>query len=92
MNYNAGPAATFAKQAMDPKAREDAKSLLAAPPRVVNVGLELFAADLARHDAKGGGNHGVGDSVAGAKVVHVQWSPPAGGNAHLAGLLGKLRS
>ena len=51
--------------------------LLAAPPRVVNVGLELFATDLA----------GLG-----AEVVHVQWSPPAGGNARLAGLLDKLRN
>lgn len=50
--------------------------LLAAPPRVVNVGLELFAADL---------------KAIGAEVVHVQWSPPAGGNARLAGLLDKLR-
>ena len=52
-------------------------SLLAAPPRVVNVGLELFATDLAGQ---------------GAGVVHVQWAPPAGGNARLAGLLDKLRS
>jgi FdrA protein len=52
-------------------------SLLAAPPRVVNVGLELFAAELAGQ---------------GAGVVHVQWAPPAGGNARLAGLLDKLRS
>jgi hypothetical protein len=51
--------------------------LLAAPPRVVNVGLELFAVNLADQ---------------GAKVVHVQWSPPAGGNPHLASLLEKLRS
>jgi hypothetical protein len=51
--------------------------LLAAPPRVVNVGLELFATDL---------------KAVGAHVVHVQWSPPAGGNARLAGLLDKLRS
>ena len=51
-------------------------ALLAAPPRVVNVGLELFATELA---------------AAGAKVVHVQWAPPAGGNARLAGLLDKLR-
>jgi len=51
-------------------------SLLAAPPRVVNVGLELFAADL---------------KAVGAEVVHVQWIPPAGGNARLAGLLDKLR-
>jgi FdrA protein len=51
-------------------------SLLAAPPRIVNVGLELFAVDLAAQ---------------GASVIHVQWSPPAGGNARLAGLLDKLR-
>ena len=67
---------------MDTQHREDAKSLLAAPPRVVNVGLELFAHDLAGQEARG---------IA-TQVVHVQWSPPAGGNAHLAGLLGKLRS
>jgi hypothetical protein len=65
---------------MEPKPRETATSLLAAPPRVVNVGLELFAVDLAGHEANA------------AKVVHVQWSPVAGGNAQLAGLLGKLRS
>jgi FdrA protein len=51
-------------------------ALLAVPPRVVNVGLELFAEDLARQ---------------GAQVVHVRWSPPAGGNARLADLLAKLR-
>jgi FdrA protein len=54
-----------------------ANRLLAAPPRVVNVGLELFAENLAGW---------------GAKIVHVEWSPPAGGNARLAGLLDKLRS
>jgi FdrA protein len=51
-------------------------NLLAAAPRVVNIGLELFATDL---------------KAVGAQVVHVQWSPPAGGNARLAGLLDKLR-
>jgi FdrA protein len=51
-------------------------TLLAAPPRVINVGLELFAENLASQ---------------GAKVVHVRWSPPAGGNARLASLLTKLR-
>jgi hypothetical protein len=70
------------KHTMDPQHREDAKSLLAAAPRVANVGLELFAIDLAGQEARG---------IA-ARVVHVQWSPPAGGNAHLASLLGKLRS
>ena len=52
-------------------------TLLAAPPRVINVGLELFAENLTSQ---------------GAKVVHVRWSPPAGGNARLASLLAKLRS
>jgi len=54
-----------------------ANALLAAPPRVINIGLELFAEDLARQ---------------GGEVVHVRWAPPAGGNAQLAGLLAKLRS
>jgi FdrA protein len=52
-------------------------SLLAAAPRIINVGLELFAENLASQ---------------GAAVVHVRWSPPAGGNARLASLLTKLRS
>ena len=51
-------------------------ALLAAPPRVINVGLELFAENLASQ---------------GAQVVHVRWSPPAGGNAQLAGLLDQAR-
>jgi hypothetical protein len=50
--------------------------LLASAPRIINVGLELFALDLAAQ---------------GARVIHVQWRPPAGGNARLAGLLDKLR-
>jgi hypothetical protein len=109
---------THAKPTMDPQHREDAKSLLAAPPRVVNVGLELFATDLAGRlsspsplvgEGRGGGAGGLGTNVPDcatptpdpspqgggekkAHVVHVQWSPPAGGNAHLAELLGKLRS
>jgi FdrA protein len=58
--------------------RDDSKSrdLLAAGPRVVNIGLEMFAASLAAR---------------GASVVHVEWSPPAGGDARLAALLDKLR-
>jgi FdrA protein len=65
---------------MDPEQdqiRGQPDSLLAAPPRVINVGLELFAENLASQ---------------GAPVVHVRWSPPAGGDARLAGLLAKLRS
>jgi hypothetical protein len=52
-------------------------SLLEAPPRVVNVGLERFAEDLAAQ---------------GVAVQQVHWSPPAGGNARLAELLSKLGS
>jgi hypothetical protein len=52
------------------------RTLLAAPPRIINVGLESFAVSLAAE---------------GAKVVHVRWSPPAGGNPRLAELLGRLR-
>jgi hypothetical protein len=62
---------------MEKKDPADPNCLLAAAPRVVNVGLELFAVNLANH---------------GAEVVHVQWSPPAGGNARLVSLLDKLRS
>jgi FdrA protein len=45
-------------------------------PRVVNLGLELFATQLAAH---------------GVPVVHVDWRPPAGGDPHLASLLERLR-
>ena len=51
--------------------------LLGQPLRVVTVGLERFAEDLAAH---------------GTTVQQVQWVPPAGGNARLAGLLSKLES
>jgi FdrA protein len=61
---------------MEKKDPEDPSSLLAAAPRVVNIGLELFAMNLADQ---------------GTEVVHVQWSPPAGGDAHLVSLLDKLR-
>jgi FdrA protein len=54
-----------------------ANALLTAPPRIINIGLELFAENLASQ---------------GAQVVHVRWSPPAGGNSQLANLLAKLRS
>jgi FdrA protein len=50
-------------------------SLLDAPPHVINIGLERFADDLAAQ---------------GRDVQHVQWSPPAGGDARLADLLSKL--
>jgi len=55
---------------------DNTRDLLAAPPRVINIGLEVFAANIEAN---------------GAQVAHVRWSPPAGGNAQLAGLLEKLR-
>lgn len=51
--------------------------LLGRPPRVVNVGLDLFAHDLAR---------------LGVPVVHVDWHPPAGGDPRLAALLERLET
>ena len=44
-------------------------------PRVVSLGLDLFARALQALDVP---------------VVHVAWSPPAGGDARLAGLLARL--
>jgi hypothetical protein len=43
--------------------------------RVINLGLEQFAGDLAR---------------LGVPVVHVAWTPPAGGDPKKAALLAKL--
>jgi hypothetical protein len=54
-------------------ARRDA--LLDRPLRVINLGLELFADELA---------------AAGVPVVSVDWRPPAGGDARLAALLARL--
>ncbi len=53
----------------------DIDALLGSEPRVINVGLEAFAGDLERR---------------GVQVVHVEWSPPAGGDPQLAELLSKL--
>lgn len=53
----------------------DAAALLGGGVRVVNVGLELFATTLTR---------------LGAPVVHVGWSPPAGGDARLTARLARL--
>ena len=52
-------------------------TLLAGPPVVINIGLERFAIELAQQ---------------GQKVVHVDWVPPARGNARLAALLARLGS
>ncbi len=52
-------------------------ALLADPLRVVNIGLEQFATDLAAQ---------------GVDVVDIDWSPPAAGNKKLGSLLAKLGS
>ncbi|MFC1491636.1 fdrA domain protein [Nitrospinota bacterium] len=51
--------------------------LLHSSIRVINIGLEDFYRDLKKRDVP---------------AVHVDWSPPAGGNPKLRALLSKLRS
>ena len=53
----------------------ESKSILNAPLKVVNIGLEGFARELKQQDVE---------------VVHIDWKPPAGGNPQLAKLLSKL--
>lgn len=54
---------------------EKSQTLLTTELTVINIGLEGFSEDLA---------------AAGASVIQVDWSPPAGGNVRLAELLSKL--
>ena len=49
--------------------------LLEAPVKVINIGLQGFAIELAQQ---------------GVDVVHVDWVPPAGGDPKLADLLSRL--
>ncbi len=49
--------------------------LLQSRPRVINLGLAIFATDL---------------DVQAVDVVHVDWRPPAGGDEDLARLLSML--
>ncbi len=53
------------------------KPLLGRELKVINIGLELFAATLERYDVP---------------VVHLDWQPPAGGDPHLVDLLRRLKS
>jgi FdrA protein len=50
-------------------------TLLDAPLKVINVGLEGFARELDQQ---------------GVEVIQVDWTPPAGGDPKLADLLSKL--
>lgn len=51
------------------------EALFAQPIRVVNIGLEGFAEDLA---------------AAGVEVIQLDWRPPSGGNPKMAALLASL--
>ena len=53
------------------------KKLLSTQLQVINIGLNGFARDLKKKSVP---------------VVHVDWSPPAGGNPRLRNLLSKLKS
>jgi hypothetical protein len=44
-------------------------------PKVINLGLEIFAETLRQQ---------------GAAVIHVDWQPPAGGNSELTNMLADL--
>lgn len=59
--------------------RPPAQALLDNPLRVVNVGVQEFARDLEASQRS-----------TGASVLHVDWVPPANGDARMAGLLSKL--
>jgi len=52
-------------------------NILAAELKVVNIGISTFADDL---------------RTQGVEVVHVDWKPPAGGDAAMLSLLEKLGS
>ena len=47
----------------------------AEPLRVINIGIEVFAEDLAAE---------------GVRVVQLDWRPPSGGDPHLAAMLARL--
>ncbi len=77
--YEPARAARRKKGARAPQSAPDATShtgpLFGGHVRVVNVGLERFAADL---------------DALGVPVVHVNWSPPAGGDPRRAALVAEL--
>ena len=54
---------------------EPKSGILKQPPRVVNIGLELFAQSVKQQNGK---------------VVHVAWRPPAGGDKKMIKLLDQL--
>ena len=63
------------RKTAEPDLSSIGSNLLEAPMRVVNIGLQKFADDLAGQDVE---------------VVQVDWAPPARGNARLTNLLARL--
>ena len=63
------------RKTAEPDQSSIGSNLLEVPMRVVNIGLQKFADDLAGQDVE---------------VVQVDWSPPARGNTRLANLLSRL--
>lgn len=61
----------------EPEQKRPIEQLLVNTPIVINVGLEGFADELDSQQVS---------------VIHVDWRPPAGGDAELADLLSKLGS
>jgi len=55
--------------------KNEKQTLLGTPIVVINLGLDQFAESLEDQ---------------GVEVVHVQWSPPAGGDEEMINLLDKL--
>lgn len=49
--------------------------LLASEVRIINLGIEVFALELEQLEVP---------------IIHVDWTPPAGGNAQTAALLAAL--
>jgi FdrA protein len=70
------PWGSAASEAVSPAVPEHLSTLFATGPRVINVGMEWFAGQLA---------------ACGVPVVHVDWRPPAAGDMRLAQLLERLR-
>ena len=58
-----------------PEKKRGKKPILPAELKVVNIGISTFADDLLAQ---------------GVEVVHVDWRPPAGGDAEMLKLLEKL--
>lgn len=60
-----------------PKKKSNGRNILSQKLKVVNIGVSTFAEDLKSQ---------------GVEVVHVDWRPPAGGDAEMLRLLEKLGS